>query len=354
MPNVDDIVRKILYAPARMWLRRKPLSLPLNPSSVRSVLVMRTDAIGDMIVTTPMLTLLKERLGATIDVVASPNNAVILADDPRVRTTMVFDGSLKSLFAVRRRTRRENYDLVIALVLHKTTKGGLFANMWAGRHAVSATFAHRSRREAYGTWFNAQVDIDFNSTTMADMQVQMLNQLFGWDVDAKDMALTLYLPAAEPTVWKGQPRIILNVSSGKEYRMWSAERNAQCIEQLRVRFPELHVKVMAFGEQVTMAQDLVNNFSDCTELIPQEGDVRYAIAAMKGADVVITPDTSMVHGAAAMGIPVVGMFSNKTFFLNQWMPHGVPYRALIAEGREDIETIDPALVVQAVAEVLGL
>ena len=354
MASVDDIVRKILYAPARLWLRRKPLSLPLNPSSIHKVLLMRTDAIGDMIVTTPMLTLLKERLGATIDVVASPHNAVVIADDPRVRNTMVFDGSLKSLFAVRRRTRREKYDLVIALVLHKTTKGGLYANMWAGRHAVSATFAHKSRSDAYGTWFNAQVDIDFNTTTMADMQVQMLNQLFGWEVDANDLALKLYLPKTEATVWNGQPRIILNVSSGKAYRMWSAERNALCVERLRVRFPGLHVKVIAFGKQVAMAQELVNRYSDCTELIPQQADVRYAIAAMQGADVVITPDTSMVHGAAAMGIPVVGMYSHKTYFLNQWMPHGVPYRALIAEGRDDIETIEPSLVVQAVAEVLGL
>lgn len=353
MANVDNIVRKILYAPARLWLRRKPLSLPLNPASIRKVLLVRTDAIGDMIVTTPMLELLKKRLNATIDVVASPANAILVQDDPRVRNTFVFDGSITSLLQVRRSTRRERYDLVIALVMHKTTRGGLYANLWAGRSAVTATFAHQSRKRAYGTWFSAQVDVDFGTTTMADMQIQMLNQLFGWHVDPSATLLSLHLPETAEVEWKGRPRIVLNLSSGKSYRMWSAERNAQCIELLHEKFTEAHIMIMAHGEQKAMAHALVRKYAGFADLLPETSDVRYAIASMRGADVVITPDTSMVHGAAALGIPVVGMFSHKTSFLNQWMPHGVPYRALIAEGREDIETIEPSLVVEAVAEVLS-
>lgn len=350
----DDIVRKILYTPARWWLRRKPVTLPLKPEDMHKVLLLRTDAIGDMIVTTPMLTLLKERLHADIDVVASPRNAIVIADDPRVRRTFVFDGSMKSLFAVRRATRHEQYDLVIALVLHKTTKGGLYANVWAGRKAVTVTFAHDSRTSSYQTWFSAQVDVNRNTTTMADMQIQMLNQLFGWNAKADDYPLTLHLPQTVSVDWRGRPRIVLNLSSGNAYRMWSHARNAQCLALLRAKLPDAHVIIMAHGEQALMAQQLATQFEGFADMLPLMTDVRESIVAMSGADVIITPDTSIVHGAAALGIPVVGIYSHKTSFLNQWMPHRVPYRAAFTDGPVDVDTIEPARVVDAVMDLLSI
>lgn len=352
--RADDFVRNLLYTPARWWLRRKPVTLPLKAEDVHKILLLRTDAIGDMIVTTPMLTLLKERLGATIDVVASPRNAILLANDPRVRRTMIFDGSLRSLFAVRRATRREHYDLAIALVLHKTTKGGMYANLWAGRKALTVTFAHDSRTSSYQTWFSAQVDVNRNLTTMADMQIQMLNKLFGWNVQADDVPLTLHLPRAVPVQWRGSPRIVLNLSSGNAYRMWSHERNAQCILLLRAKLPDAHVMIMAHGERVYMAQQLATEFEGFADMLPLMSDIRDSIAAMRGADVIITPDTSIVHGAAALDIPVVGIYSHKTSFLNQWMPHRVPYRAVFTDGPVDVDTIEPAQVVDAVMDLLGI
>jgi len=351
--SADDIIRRLVYAPARLWLRRRPVSLPLDKNRVQKILLLRTDAIGDMIVTTPMLTVLKERLGATIDIVASPRNASVIQGDPRVRKIFVFDGSIKSLFAVRRSTRRENYDLVIALVLHKTTKGGLYANLWAGREALTVTFAHDSRTRSYETWFSAQVDVNRDATTMADMQVQLLNRVFGWDVHAKDYPLTLHLPPTIPVAWAGHPRIVLNMSSGNAYRMWSHERNAQFLTLLREQFPTAHVVLMAHGKQLPMAEQLVKEFLGYTELLPAFNDVLDSIAAMRGADLVITPDTSIVHGAAALGIPVVAIYSHKTSFLNQWMPHGVPFRAVITDGAVDVDTIEPSRVVDAVVELLS-
>lgn len=352
MIRADDIIRRLVYAPARLWLRRKPVPLPLSITSVKKILLLRTDAIGDMIVTTPMLELLKERLDVSIDIIASPRNASVIANDPRVRRIFVFDGSLRSLFAIRRSTRRENYDLVIALVLHKTTKGGLLANFWVGREAVTVTFAHDTRTRAYETWFSAQVNVNRDATTMADMQIQLLNRVFGWDVHSKDYPLTLHLPPTTLSSWRGRPRIVLNLSSGNDYRMWSHKRNAQFLVLLREQFPSGHVFLMAHDKQVSMAQQLATEFHGFAELLPESAEVLDSIASMRGADVVVTPDTSIVHGAAAIGIPIVAMYSHKTSFLNQWMPHGVPYRAVITDGAVDLDNIEPTRVVQAVVELL--
>src|SRR5215207_6180825 len=54
-----------------------------------SSLVIQTSFLGDMVLTTPLL----ERLAALgpVDVVATPGNAVLLANHPAVRDVIVFD-----------------------------------------------------------------------------------------------------------------------------------------------------------------------------------------------------------------------------------------------------------------------
>jgi ADP-heptose:LPS heptosyltransferase len=113
----------------------------LRPGEVRRVLILRQDAVGDMIVTTPALAYLRAALPrAEIDVVASRRNASLLDGDPRADRVYVNDFTWRGWARLLPALRRRRYDVVFALGLHRHLREGLVSGIVAPRGAVRASW----------------------------------------------------------------------------------------------------------------------------------------------------------------------------------------------------------------------
>lgn len=359
---MSDMLRHALYAPARWIWQRRNVETPVDPSTVRHVLVLRYDAIGDMVVTLPMFDAIHEACPtATIDVVASASNHQISSRTPRVRRSVVFDRTLIGLWRVRRALRDTRYDAVFAPVMNKTTLSGLLANILGGRHAITVAFEHTARRDQYATWFNVQLPVGRNAKTMTEMLVDMARRVLSPAPSDSVAYPTLHLPvtteqrqqAQTHVVAMQRPLIALNLSSSNPFRMLSEERNAALIDGLCTRIPGTSVLVIGHGDRQAMAERLAARTPGRTRAYPGSADLLDLAAVLETCDLVITPDTSVVHVAAAMSRPVVVMYSLKASFIQEWLPFGVPYRCIMTEGRVDLETIDPAVVVDAAVGLLN-
>lgn len=102
---------------------------PIDHASIKKILLIRLDYIGDVLVTTPSLRALRKRYpDARIDVVMRPSTASLLRANPNVTTLIPFDppwlthmGGIKlwdtlktySDNATIRRLQEEHYDLII-------------------------------------------------------------------------------------------------------------------------------------------------------------------------------------------------------------------------------------------------
>ncbi len=73
-----------------IWSRRKNGADPFRATPLRRVLVIQLDHLGDAVLTTPMLALLRKRHPeATLDVLASPSNASYFATCPHVDSVIL-------------------------------------------------------------------------------------------------------------------------------------------------------------------------------------------------------------------------------------------------------------------------
>jgi ADP-heptose:LPS heptosyltransferase len=88
-----------------------------------------------------------------------------------------------------------------------------------------------------------------------------------------------------------------------------------------------------------------------TWTFPATPDILDVAALLEYARLVISPDTSIVHIASAMGTPVVGLYSGMATFIPEWMPHGVPFRAVETADRTPLETIAVDAVVGAFVDL---
>lgn len=342
----------------RRWYNRQPTTEPLDPAMVRRILILRYDAIGDMIVTLPMIDYLHKLCpNARVDIVSSPSNDQILENESSVSMRFVFRRSLISFLALKQKMPREGYDVVFSLVINKTTLAGFLANALGGRRSTTVSFEHPGRRELYQTWFNVQMPHVRGVDVMAIMQLRLAGYVFGKRPDLNVYPLRLSLGVQNRTFarigvsWMTGLKIILNISAGNPYRMWSEERNADVIEQLLTVGRPLTISICGYGDRFAMAQRLSAKFDDRVRVLPQ-GTFLDTAACIEHADVLISPDTSMVHAASALGTPVLVMFTKKATFIGEWMPYGVPFTYVITDDREDLESISPSVVLEAFMKFL--
>jgi ADP-heptose:LPS heptosyltransferase len=181
--------------------------------------------------------------------------------------------------------------------------------------------------------------------------------------DAGGLAVTAELP--DPSRWVRGPYVVVHAQASVPARAPSADRVAAMVSALARAGHRVLVTgsdgdaavTAALCAQVPGAVDLGGRTS-----------LRMLAAVLAGADVAVAPNTGAAHLAAAVGTPVVSLFAPVVPAV-RWAPYGVPYRLL---GRQDaacagtraricpvpghtcLDSIDPAEVVAAVAELSGL
>ena len=94
--------------------RRKPVPLPLDLSPVKSVLVVRPDRLGDVVLSTPVYESLKSSIpGVRVTALVDRPNAAVLAGNPFIDRVVPLDR--KRPWRTALRLREEKYDLAFTL-----------------------------------------------------------------------------------------------------------------------------------------------------------------------------------------------------------------------------------------------
>ncbi len=352
--RLEALNKRFWYALLRLVLRNRPATAPLDPATTKKILIFRYDAIGDMVVTMPSVDIIRRNHpGAEVAMVVSPQNISIITNDDRVGRRHIYRKGLAELIRLVRETRREHYDAIYCFVLHRTTKAGLLANMIGGRRAVKVTLLNPERAHLYSIFFNLQMPIERGTDVMGVLQAKVVSESFGWPYDPQMVRYRLVLSDANYTVARtfheqigGRRFIILNISSGNWYRRWSVAKNTGLIESISALDPDVAIVVVSSPGDSAEAEELGRAMPGRTFLFPATPDILDVAALLERAQLVISPDTSIVHIASAMGTPVLGLYSGMATFIPEWMPHGVPYRAVETRDRAPLETI---LVVDVVA-----
>lgn len=342
--------RSFLLKGLNAIIGRDQVRLPVDPDRIQHILIMRYDAIGDLIVTMPMIELLHTYAPtARISVVTSPRNDFLLRHRPDVER-FCFDGTLRSALNIRAALGPDRPDLIFSLVLARTTKAGVLARMWGAPKAVVATIAHESRVEEYRTWFSAQVAMPRNVETMCEMQMRLAATVAGCPLPVGHVPYRLATGAA-PSAARGSD-IGLNLSAGNPFRTLGAQQNERLVRGLLAAFPDRQLRLFSAPEDAARADELMR-IAPQRITRAQGASFLEVIERMREISIMVTPDTSVVHAAAAMGTPVVVMFSTLASHQHEWMPYGVPYRCVVTTGREPLDTLNMDDVVQRTVELVA-
>ncbi len=286
--------RAALLAPRLLRRWRKPPS----PGRVSRILVVRTDRLGDMALTTAALADLKSHFRrAAITVVAPPAPLALLEGHPAVDRLVALTGRrLPDDLAGR-------FDLAIDFTPDASLRG---ARLVAAARAPLSIGMRAAGRQAF---FNLRGPRADPSRHIVDLNRQLVEAL---GIEGGAAALSLHVSPDErgaalnrlAALGAASPRVLVHPGGHFASQRWAAERFAEVITLLTGRLGAACVVVAGPGE-ADLARRVCAATPDALDAGPQT--VRGLMALCAACDLFIGNNSGPLHVAGALGVPTVSV-----------------------------------------------
>ncbi len=304
-----------------MFSRAKKIQLKGN----KKILIVRTDRIGDVILSTPVAEILKQKFPqARIDFLVASYTAPILKNNPFINEIILDDNkSAKGFMDLRKTIKKNNYDL--AVVLHPTLR--LAYLLKSAQIPVRIGTGYR----AYSFLFNQKIYQHRKTVEKHELEYN-LDMLKPLGMEALKIAPKIYLSEDEKRnardflkklgIGEEDILVIIHPGSGGNCLNWSAEKFGELAEKLIASYS---VKVVVTGQpqEKILTEKMRSRMKQ--EFIDLMGrtDLRLLAAIIEKSDLLISNSTGPMHMAAALGVPTVAIFCPIfTASPKRWGPSG--------------------------------
>jgi heptosyltransferase-3 len=279
---------------------------------VKNILLVRIDRIGDVILSLPMLPLLKRRYpNAAISVLVRPYTRELVEHHSCVDGVLTYEreDSLRSLWSVLREIRKRRFDIAIipyprfrpALLLFLA---GVPVRVGSGYRWYSVLFNRRvfeHRKDA------KRHEAEYNLNLLRPLGIDERQEPeFEFSVSpSARSAVNLLL--TEKSIAPDERFVILHPGSGGSARDWSVENFSRLGSRLQER---LGVKVVVTGGkgEESLVQKVIAGMAGTPAAIAGMLSLTELGELIRRAKVFVSNSTGPMHIAAAVGTPVVAFF----------------------------------------------
>ena len=324
-------------------------------SRVRNVLILRTDHLGDLLLSTPLIRTLRQALpGRRFTLVASPANNGALTGWDGIDEIRLFDPQwpLLQKWRFARELGHEQWDL--CLTLSPRTPSYILGWLSGAPIRTGIVYSRRAlARLLSPLWLTHPVVMSVDEL-LAEKQPAPHEVL-----QLAEIAAALGLPKTEPgpleitlnpadVAWAKeqlgtQPVTLVGIHGAGKWlsQGWTADDFLTLVRSVlfgctAANLPPAKV-LLTFGpgdgELAAAVTQSLERQPDPAIILPGPLSIPRWAAFSSLCDVIITPDTGSLHLAVAVNRPVVAMYEASTFLhcSTQWAPWQVPH-ALIRRG----------------------
>ena len=302
-------------------------NIPLLLENINSILVIKLRAVGDVLLSTPVVQNLHEHFPhARIDFLTDKFAEGVVAGNPWITNVITFDKKRTSGFGLIRQVRRTRYDLIIDLFSNPRSA----VITWMSRARVRVGYPFRWRKYAYtiaipprgGEVHNVEFNLD--ALRRLEIPVRHRDPHFPIDKASNDLA----------GEWFGQNKleekliVAMNPSGGWYTKRWGSEHYARLGDLISERYDATVVLLWGPGERED-ALSIQSAMKNRSYVIPQTTLTGLG-ALIQRCNFVVSNDSGPMHIAAALKIPTLGIFGPTNPLLQG--PYGVHHLWVRNEG----------------------
>jgi ADP-heptose:LPS heptosyltransferase len=349
--SLEHLLKDTLYRLLCVLLKPADRTrVPVRPASIKSILFLRPDKLGDMIVTIPAMHAIKaEYPHIRVELLASPRNVNIVAQDPSINAVHVYTKNILRDLPMMVRLRHKRFDLIFDPICHDSITGLLLSRI-IGNASIRAAARKLKYYRFYDYCEPYQPDGEEHNIDNSLLVFRVLgidpatiNPFYPpWmSEQAKDRAY-LFISGVSQNMF----RIGVNISAGSWTRTLPVETYEAIIKGIASETPNSAFVIFCVMEDRSKGEELVMRAGDKARLIPPNLSLQESSAILQKLDLFISPDTSLVHISGLMRIPTVGLYSGHIRNYHSWKPYRQRFGSVIAASPNDIHDITPAQVME--------
>ena len=263
-------------------------------SNVNKILFITLSNIGDVILTLPVLTALKDNFkDAKIDVVVGPRPKQIFEKDPRINRVFIYDkhAKLKDKIKFIKGLRKERYSLAIdmrtsllPLLAGAKNKSPLFPAAKSG--AKHKRLIHMESLMPFGIKYREQKNIYIDGEARKKIE----NLLKDNGVSGKDILIGI------------------NPSSRSPLKQWKKDGFIEVIKKL-LKNPGYKIILIGDVNEATLSKEIEKEAAS-PDLIDLTGktNLNELFALIEKLNLLLTCDSASMHIASDLGVKVIAIF----------------------------------------------
>jgi lipopolysaccharide heptosyltransferase II len=297
----------------------------LNLKGTEKFLIVRTDRIGDVILSTPVAEVLKRNYPKSrVAMLVSPNTKDLLQNNPWVDEVITddnagFKGFLKSM----KMLREGKFDVVV--LLRPTLRlaillffSGIKARIGTGYRAYQFLFNYKIYQHRKTI---KKHELEYNLDMLAPVGVsyEKIFPKIYLSPEEENYSRQIY---DDLNLKKDDIKIVIHPGSGGSSLNYPLEKFAILADKL---IEELSAKIILTGNKRELVQS--EKMKSLMKYQPFDltgkTELRQLCSLLRGADLLISNSTGPMHIATAVGTPVVALFSPlQVASPKRWGPYG--------------------------------
>jgi ADP-heptose:LPS heptosyltransferase len=341
-------------------LKIKQYQSPVPLDQVSSVLIIRYDALGDMIVTTPLWRILKRlKPSIKIGVAGSFKNLDLLRSDPDIDFLYDYSASsLKEFVSISKETRKQAWDVVLMGNFNQKTRNAIISRL-ASPNGITATVGS-ANKEGHQALFSRLVSLPMSNheMPMTEQLQWLLRETILLPIQEFERPSIIIDPRSDSDthtrtedILRSQSLsqyIVLNVDA-PAFKRWGLENNLLLADYISATYQDRLIFITSLPSYRTEIEaELAKRSIPRVRYFPTE-DIHEMTALIRYSRLVITPDTSIVHLASAENKPVIAFY----LAAGEWLPYKVPAFVIVAKTGNTIASIPLQNVNDAVDTMLN-
>ncbi len=304
--------------------------------SINHILVIRTDKIGDVVLSLPVISALRNRYPeSTITMMVQPGVREIVEDTPGLDSVLYDtpeDHNLRGFARLVRIFKQGRFDA--ALLLHPTIRLAL-AMAFAGIPIRVGT-GYR----LYSLLFNRRIFEHRKNSRRHEIEYNLsLAEAFGADVSKISFRIPVSPEATdrvtdllnEMGIDTDKPLIVLHPGSRGSALEWPRRAFGELANRLTTELNSQTILTGGKGEQGVI-DDVLRTVSEKVWTLVDHLTLKELIALLEKADLVIANSTGPLHLAVAAGTSVIGIYPPCTpMHARRWGPYGQLQNVLVPD-----------------------
>ncbi|MCZ6702362.1 MAG: glycosyltransferase family 9 protein [Ignavibacteria bacterium] len=298
-----------------------------NFSCESKILFIRLNRIGDALITTPLLDLVKKEFNCSIYILADRKNYFIFENNPSIDEVIIFDKSINGIFGINKIIKSRKIDTVVDLHDDVSTTVSFII-------AIAKVRNKFGLKKSNSKIFTKTVERINSSKHHIIERTLRLSSLFNLPVNKNYVSIHYYPKMEsikyadseiEKRIRKNKFLLGINLFTGSEARFWGVDNFKKLIEQVR----KYEISYILFSTQDKL--EIAKNITEEKFIYPPSKEFDTFAAGISKLNFLFTPDTSVVHIASIYKIPVFGLYVKYNTQDIIWSPYNTEFDCIVTE-----------------------